>query len=554
MLVALLSLTACRRDDGNVGYVERPQAENREEQERRWNMERNEDWNVVEDGNEIHTLAAVGSEFVTSDTRIAPVVDFPEPGGNELTRDQLELTFLNENDWDGLRAGGETVPNGFYEAVQVWQATHGAAAQVNVEVVPLWNQMNVLAAAVAAGESPDFMQMAENHFPVLPARGMLRSLLPYEQHLSLYYNTLYDRNAMAFFQWNSHYFGTIAVGCADEFTKYTIFDKALFDQYGEVTPFEHWQNGNWNWSQFVRTASAMTTEGRGFGFTGWGLFPYQAPYQIMEVVELVRDDVPFPERTRDEQNGWWQTEVQLTITAPEYITWLTEVYNLYIHEGAARNDWELQNWRTLLPRGNGDAMAFGSLAHLRSMVRTAQLRNFPSELRIAPVPVFNPVEGDDGVPRPFSYGLANAITARASSPVGAAEFIRLMTIIGLNQRAEGLDPTGQPDRLIDWLTDEEKEMIEWNRENAIIVMDPVKGVGDSFRIVGESITNHIHHGDGTLTVAALIDAARPLFQAEIDRFNAQTVRQDDNDEQQVAAPPEEDDDSASDNDSADDDE
>ena len=41
-------------------------------------------------------------------------------------------------------------------------------------------------------------------------------------------------------------------------------------------------NDSWTWSRFVETAKSMTDVSAGeYGFTGWMLFPYMGPYQMI---------------------------------------------------------------------------------------------------------------------------------------------------------------------------------------------------------------------------------------------------------------------------------
>lgn len=504
--VMLFALGACTKAGGNdggpVGVTPEP-APNREQQEAKWDETHNADINVVDDDDEIHVKPVTGSDFVTSQTRVA-----------ELDADQLVITYMTENDWDTVVAGNETTPKGFAEAAAAWEATYGADAKINIRTVQLSEQNTVLAATVAGGESPDIVQMYDGSYPLWPSQGLTQSLLQYEENLDLYNSSLYDKNMMDQFRWNGHYYATIAQGAADEFRYYLIYNKKLFDDAGVKTPFEWYQEGKWNWTQFVKTAKEMTT-GTSFGYTGWGLFPYTAPYKIADVVEQV-GEVP---TTEDEKNGYWPTMVQLTIDDPKYIRYMTEVYNLYNVDNAARNDWDLQNWRTMMPL-NTDAMCMGSLGNMQNMVKTAIRKDNGADLRIAPVPVFDPTGETD--PIPFTYALGNAISTSANAPVGAAEFIRLLTIVGLNQTAA--EVAEGTNFLTSYFNDEEKEMMEWYKKLPG-VMDPIKGVGNGYAICdGADFVYKIYYGNVDIEIGAIIDGIRPQLQAEIDDFNSRAVR------------------------------
>jgi hypothetical protein len=204
----------------------------------------------------------------------------------------------------------------------------------------------------------------------------------------------------------------------------------------------------------------------------------------------------------------------LNIDDPNYVRYMTEVFNFY-QSGSARNDWSLQEWRSLLPM-NVDAMAFGSLGNMQNMVRAAVRRGLGADLRIAPIPVFDPT-GED-MPRPYSYILGNAITTEARAPAGSAEFLRLLSIIGQNQKAthiaEGTHWT------VGHFNEEEWAMMEWYN-NITPVMDFSKGIGASYDILdGPFFVYRIYYGSEEPSVQGVLEGVRPLLQAEFDMFNA----------------------------------
>ena len=94
---------------------------------------------------------------------------------------------------------------------------------------------------------------------------------------------------------------------------------------------EYYQEGKWNWTQFVETAKAMTDPNTGdYGFTGWMLFPYTSIYPMM---------------TLDAETG----QASLNVDNEKYVGWMTEVYNFYQRDESGRRSWDLQNWGTHLP-------------------------------------------------------------------------------------------------------------------------------------------------------------------------------------------------------------
>jgi len=399
MLVSLFMIVGCNQGPASE-LQPPPPAPNREEQRQAWDFPRPSDVNEVMDHYPIplHTLQAVGSDFVTENTRVAPLGD-----------DQINITIMNENTIDTMRIGNETTPHGMYEAMRVWEATHGGT--VAVRVTPLDQQDMVLRTSVAASEPPDIIQLYKGGFPRWPAQQLLQSMLTFEGHLNLYYNTLWDEHAMEHYRWNGHYFGMVARGNAIGFRSFTIFNQTLFDNAGVMNPFEHYLAGNWNWTQFVETANQMATflGGEGYGFTSWGLFPDRGPYPVLRIIECryceccgryEREPI-----TDDELNGFWPTIIELAIDDPNYINWLTAIHDFYQTPAPALG-WNLQQWRADMPR-NLAAMSIGALDMMGSMVHTQQTRNTGSNLRIAPMHLFDPTGQTD--PVPVTYMLAHAI-------------------------------------------------------------------------------------------------------------------------------------------------
>jgi ABC-type glycerol-3-phosphate transport system substrate-binding protein len=434
----------------------------------------------------IHTKQASGNAYA-GNTLVA-----------ELPANQLRLVYMTENDWDLISAGGsETTPNGFAETVEVWRATHGDNAVVQIRTVPLWEQNQTLAATVAGGESPDIVQLTMYSYPLWPSRGLIQPLTNWADNLSLYNGDVFEQDIMEVYRWAGHFFGTVNKGSTEEYRFYTIYNQTLFDESGEITPFEHWQNDNWNWTQFVRTARAMTVGEESYGFTSWGLFPQFGPYPIARV-------------NQDET-------VTLHIDDVRYIRYMTEISNLYSVENAARNDWSLQDWRALLPV-NVDAMCFGSLGNMMNMVRQANRRGLGANLRIAPVPFMD--FNDETLPIPFSYILANSITTAAPAPQGAAEFLRLLSYVGQNQKAAQMADGSH--WTAGYFTGEEWEMMNWYNTLAP-AYDVSVGIGNCFDIVEGILGESVRNPDGR-SIQSIIDSVTPILQAEFDAFNAGVIR------------------------------
>ncbi|MCL2547336.1 MAG: extracellular solute-binding protein [Oscillospiraceae bacterium] len=441
---------------------------------------------------------------------------------NELEHDyEHRVTTMMTVNWEFILDLQRTAPHHQFIATNAWESTfeHG---EVTIQTVALGEHTNMLATGVMAGDPPDIVPSNEQNFPLWPARRLTYDLRNFRADLGLGRDDIFDFELMEQFSWAGTTPWAIVNGRAvtgfEDSIFYTVYNKTLFDERGVVTPFEHWENGNWNWSQFVQTARDMTTEG-GFGFTGWGLLPQNGPFPMVETVD----------------GG----QVELTIRDPRYITWLTEVANLYQEVGGARNDWELQNWPTHI-QGGIDAMVFTNINRFVGMRQEIERRNRPAQLRIAPLPYFDPVpetdaEGNPVIRSPITVW-AYSLARNSRNPVGAAAYMRLETLVmqSLNEF--------RPHELYSHATEEELEMIRWYQDAVYRVFDPIIGVGDTFEIVEGHYFNSIYYGDGGYTVTAIIDAAAMLLQDKIDTFNdmaraAEEAYRQQQEEQQAAAPP-----------------
>jgi hypothetical protein len=161
----------------------------------------------------------------------------------------------------------------------------------------------------------------------------------------------------------------------------------------------------------------------------------------------------------------------------------------------------------------------GPLNSMMIMVRNAQRRNTGANLRIAPVPVFDP--NGETEPRPFAYIMGNSITAAAPAPEGAAEFLRLLSYIGQNQKAAHINNGSH--WTVQYFNDDEKAMMEWYNSTVTPSFDFSVGIGNCFDIVEGALGNSVRSPEGR-SIASIVDSVKPLLQAEFDAFNAGVLR------------------------------
>jgi ABC-type glycerol-3-phosphate transport system substrate-binding protein len=426
--------------------------------------------------NEIHVKQVVGSRYA-EDIKVA-----------DLQPDQFLVTTVMDIDWDYIVSQKDAWGAHQYEATIAWQQTF-PGGNMAIRTVP-GNEVNAsLVAWTAGGEAPDLIGGDSDNFPLRPARGLTADMKWYADILDLYNSDIYNQSIMDLYSWRGEFPWAVANEAVTKY--YIIYNKSLFDEAGVKTPFEHWQDGNWTWTQFVKTAKEMTVGDEQYGFTGWGLFPYQAPYAMASL----------------DGNG----NVVLNIDDPKYMRYMAEVHNFYHVDNAGRLGWGLQDWSVLLPV-NIDAMVITSLSSFARMSRNAARRHTGADLRVAPLFRFDPNGETEPISPAWAWGYSISRAARA--PVGAANYIRLESLVGQNiLAAYGFDWHG-------FVNAEERAMIEDFEANGKSVVEVIFGVGDSYLgILDAVLVPAIYFGPAAGTIHDAFNAVRRLLEAEVAAFN-----------------------------------
>ncbi|MBD5460037.1 MAG: extracellular solute-binding protein [Lachnospiraceae bacterium] len=144
-----------------------------------------------------------------------------------------------------------------------------------VEVIGVgWaEQMGTVISKVNAGEVCDLVQAHDQNFPTYGAKNIVQDI---SQYIDLNDGFWYDSVTKAFtFNGKSYAAG------ADASPVVISYNKTLFQQYGQKTPREYFEEGNWTWDTFREVAMAMTgdTDGDGnndiYGFDWWDSFYVQ---------------------------------------------------------------------------------------------------------------------------------------------------------------------------------------------------------------------------------------------------------------------------------------
>jgi hypothetical protein len=424
----------------------------------------------------IHVLPVVGSDFAAG-----ILIE-------DLDADQINVTTMMSIDWDYIVSLQNTQPFHQYEATMAWRETLGG--NVSIRTVPENEMTTSLMAWTAGGEAPDIIPGNNANFPLWSKNNLTADMKWYADNMVLYNSAIYNKDLMEAYGWRNEYPWAITNEAVMKY--YIVYNKNLFDEAGVKTPWDHHREGNWTWTQFVRTAREMTVGDEQYGFTGWGLFPYQSPYAMASL----------------DAGG----NVVLNVDDTNYMRYMTEVYNFYQTENAGRLGWSLQDWGTLFPTGI-DAMVITNLSSFARMSRTAARRQTGADLRVAPLFRFDPNDESEPISPTSVWGYS--ISRAAKAPIGAANYIRLESLVGQNILATyGFD-------WHDFVNAEERAMIDDFEANGRSVVEVILGVGDCYLgILDALLVPSIYYGPSEVSVQGAFDAVRHLLEAEVAAFNA----------------------------------
>lgn len=397
------------------------------------------------------------------------------------------LQIMMSMNWDALdKQNTAENPLPQWHSTKIWKEIYGT--DIEIVMVTEDQQTAQLATMAAAGATPDIIPGNESNYPLWTASGLTQNMSKYADYMDLNNTEVFNLDLMNMFKWNGEYHGAVTQKTVDR--NYVVYNETKFKAKRETTPMEYYLNNTWNWTQFVKTAKAMTTE-TDYGFTGWGLFPYFAPYSM---VALDRDKMTASLNTSDSK----------------YTRYMTEVYNFYQKEKAGRLDYELQSWSSLFPK-SVDAMVMTTLSGYRRIV-TASANIEGDTFRIVPMPVMD-VLGETEVIAP-SFIWTYSISSASKNPTGAATYIRLETLVGKNIAAS--QPEFGPLETV--LTEDEKKMIR-KYETSKYVIDPVRAIGTSYAIVDTELVPKMYYVATEDSVQSLFDAIAPKLQTQITEFN-----------------------------------
>ena len=369
-----------------------------------------------------------------------------------------------------------------FQVLETWKSTYGV--DVKFEVCPWDDFTSYLSTMAASGTTPDVVYGGVTWFPNWPAKGLVQPLEPYDKYLRLN-DSIWRKEITDQFKWDGKQY--IVYGKDPEWF-YICYNKTKFEQSGETTPLEHWQNNTWNWTQFVKTAKAMTSSANDeYGYAGWNLGFNKCIYPIITV----------------EGN-----KITNNVTSPNIVRWFTEI-NAFHKTGAVRTDNENANFLKRFPAGHDAMISISPEEYVRMRIQLAATGG--DEFELAPFPVFDP--NGETLPLTAANIYGHSISANAKNPEGAATFIRLYYDI-INNTAKSFGDLGF---FGTYLSDAEKAAIKKANE-APIAINYISGMGSAVKLFNDSVRPTIYSATKEGSVTSLLDSYKPLLDAEIKNF------------------------------------
>lgn len=149
--------------------------------------------------------------------------------------------------------------------VKAFEKRYGCTAKWEVYNWKEW--VETLARLVASGDTPDTTTVNDGDFYNSVVKKLLQPIDPY---LDIS-DTIWHKGAMDNYRWKGQYY----VACHGIDPGMIVYNKTLFENYGEKEPLQYYNEGTWTFDTFRKVAKRMTmdTTGNGqtdiYGFFGW---------------------------------------------------------------------------------------------------------------------------------------------------------------------------------------------------------------------------------------------------------------------------------------------
>lgn len=338
-----------------------------------------------------YTIAAKGSEYATG-------IKLPE-----LTKKQATVTYMTNTTYDFIMSENSDInPTAIYHAMKIWKATYGV--DIKIELVDWDNFTSHLVTSVAAGEGPDVMRFVNGR----PKWIVNNLVAPLEDKMDLT-DPDYDIDHMQEeFSMYGHLYAVSSLGKEMPGGSVVAYNKTKFKNAGVKDPMAMYKAGEWNWTNLIKTAKAMTNSAAD-------------EYGLASAAQIQPQNFGLMSLN---SNG----TVTLHTKDERFVKCMNILWKIFREDNSGRRTDE---YRNSFPLGK-DAMAFTTAATYCSMMDSAKENKTTDQFGVVPAPV-NDIVGDKlplGSKRSYEYGFA--MSSVPKNQEGAIEFLRLVTKVGSN--------------------------------------------------------------------------------------------------------------------------
>lgn len=111
-----------------------------------------------------------------------------------------------------------------------------------------------LSSMIAQNNSPDLACIMQEQYPSLIMQDYFQPISNGKLDLK---DSIYDMDTMNKFKYKNQYYGAMIKGSTMVTFNVMLFNADYFSQAGVKTPYQYWQEGNWNWDTFVQCAQEI---------------------------------------------------------------------------------------------------------------------------------------------------------------------------------------------------------------------------------------------------------------------------------------------------------
>lgn len=105
-----------------------------------------------------------------------------------------------------------------------------------------------LSSMISQNQAPDLACIQQLNFPAVVMQDYFQPLSNGKLDLN---DSIYDKDTMNKFKYKNQYYGAMIKGSTMITMNVLIYNADFFSQAGVKTPYQYWQEGNWNWDTFV---------------------------------------------------------------------------------------------------------------------------------------------------------------------------------------------------------------------------------------------------------------------------------------------------------------